>query len=127
MIFGRLFKKGTVQRTHANSLVLVNEDNVSYSVDNADMAIWNECNGITFDQLCSVIGGKIGWQVPANVLSHIERYVNWCIWAKLIEVREFTPDQFKLLLLQQQGADVRDFKEQLLVTVDGAAADIKEE
>ncbi len=122
MIFGRLFKKGTVQRTHPSSLVLINEDNVSYSVAKADMAIWNECNGITFDQLCRVIGEKIGWQVPSNVFSHIERYVNWCIWAKLIEVREFSPDQFKLLL--EQGADVHDFKEQLMV-VEGA--DIKEE
>jgi hypothetical protein len=39
MIPGRLFKKGTVQNTPDGSVVLVNEDNVSYNVDRADVAV----------------------------------------------------------------------------------------
>jgi hypothetical protein len=95
MIFGALFKKGTLQTTPTGSLVLLNEDNVPYDVDKADVEVWNQCTGITFDQLCDVVGSKIGWQIPADVLSHLERYVNWCISAKLIEVRDFTADQLR--------------------------------
>lgn len=93
MISGDLFKKGTLQTTQTGSLVLLNEDSVPYDMDKADVEIWNQCTGTTFEQLCNVVGSKIGWQIPADVLSHMERYVNWCIWAKLIEVRDFTPDK----------------------------------
>ena len=98
MILGRLFKKGrTIRNTLGGSIELVNEDNISYKVEKADLAVWNQCTGITFEQLCNIVASKIGWQVPADVLSHLERYVNWCIWAKLIEVRDFAPDQFTML------------------------------
>jgi hypothetical protein len=112
MILGRLFKKGTVQRTPNGSLVLVNEDNISYNVDKADVAVWNQCTGVAFEQLCSDVASKIGWQVPADVLSHLERYINWCIWAKLIEVRDFAPDQFTMLT-QQIRMESKTFKELL--------------
>lgn len=39
MILGRLFKKGTVQNTPDGSVVLVNEDNISYNMDKADVAV----------------------------------------------------------------------------------------
>jgi hypothetical protein len=112
MILGRLFKKGTVQRTPNGSLVLVNEDNISYNVDKADVAVWNQCTGVAFEQLCSDVASKIGWQVPADVLSHLERYINWCTWAKLIEVRDFAPDQFTMLT-QQIRMESKTFKELL--------------
>lgn len=98
MIFGRLFKKGALQTTSNSSLFLLNEDKVPYKVDKADAAIWNLCTGITFEQLRDSISSKLGWQVPPDVLSHLERFVNWCVWAKLIEVRDFTPDQFADLM-----------------------------
>lgn len=116
MIFGRLFKKGTVQTASDGSLVLVNEDNVSYNVDKADVAVWNQCTGTTFEQLCNSVASKIGWQVPADVLSHLERYVNWCIYAKLIEIRNFTPDKFASLM-QEQSTEFEKFK-RLFVTPD---------
>jgi hypothetical protein len=112
MILGRLFKKGIIQRTPNGSLVLVNEDNISYNVDKADVAVWNQCTGVTFEQLCNNVASKIGWQVPADVLSHLERYVNWCIWAKLIEVRDFAPDQFTMLT-EQLRVESKTFKELL--------------
>jgi hypothetical protein len=112
MIPGRLFKKGTVQSTSNNSLTLVNEDNISYNVDKADVAVWNKCTGITFEKLCNIVASKIGWQIPEDVLSHLERYINWCIWAKLIEVRDFDPDQFTLLT-QQIRRESKTFKELL--------------
>ena len=112
MILGRLFKKGTVRKTPDGSVILVNEDNVSYGVDKADVAVWNQCTGVTFEQLCSNVASKIGWQIPPDVLSHLERYVNWCIWAKLIEVRDFAPDQFTMLT-QQIRMESKPFKELL--------------
>ena len=106
MIFGRLFKKGTMQTTSNGSHLLVNEDKISYEVDKADAAIWNLCDDITFEQLRDSISSKLGWQIPADVLSHIERFVNWCIWAKLIEVRDFTPSHFAELMQQNRiGVD----------------------
>ena len=112
MIFGRLYKKGTIQTSANGSPVLVNEDNVHYNIDKADVAVWNQCNGITFEQLCNSIASKIGWQVPDEVLSHLERYVNWCIWAKLIEVKDFAPNQFTMLT-QKQRMESKTFKDLL--------------
>jgi hypothetical protein len=123
MILGRLFKKGTVQNTPAGSVVLVNEDNISYNVDKADVAVWNQCTGVTFEQLCSNVASKIGWQIPADVLSHLERYVNWCIWAKLIEVRDFAPDQFTMLT-RQIRKESKTFRE--LLEASANALDSKE-
>lgn len=125
MILGRLFKKGTVQNRPDGSLVLVNEDNVSYKVDKADVAVWNQCTGITFEQLCNDVAAKIGWQVPPDVLSHLERYVNWCIWAKLIEVRDFTPDQFTMLT-QQIRMESKTFKELLEASANANALNSNE-
>ena len=102
MIFGRLLKKGTLQTTSSGSHLLVNEDKISYEVDKADAAIWNLCDDITFEQLRDNISSKLGWQIPADVLSPIERFVNWYIWAKLIEVRDFTPSQFAELMQQNR-------------------------
>jgi|SRR5581483_3785754 hypothetical protein len=115
MIFGRLFKKGALHTTANGPLILVNEDNVSYQVDKDDAALWNLCTGITFEQLRDSISTKLGWQIPADVLSHLERYVNWCIWAKLIEVRDFTSDQFTELV-QQNKADSDTFRKLMLST-----------
>lgn len=115
MIFGRLFKKGALHTTANGPLTLVNEDKVSYRVDKADAAIWNLCTGITFEQLRDNISSNLGWQIPADVLSHLERYVNWCIWAKLIEVRDFTSDQFTELV-QQNKADSDTFRKLMMST-----------
>jgi hypothetical protein len=117
MIFGRLFKKGALQTTSTGSLMLVNEEKVPYKVDKADAAIWSLCNGITFEELRDSISSKLGWQIPADVLSHLERYVNWCIWAKLIEVRGFTSDQFAELM-QQNKSESDTFRKLLLSTQD---------
>jgi hypothetical protein len=115
MIFGHLFKKGALQTTSNGSLILVNEDEVPYKVDKADAAIWNLCTGITFEQLRDSISSKIGWEMPADILSHLERYVNWCIWAKLLEVRDFTSDQFTELV-QHNKAESDTFRKMLLST-----------
>jgi hypothetical protein len=53
-----------------------------------------------------------GWQVPVDVLSHLERYVNWCIYSKLIEVRNFIPNKFASLK-QEKSPDFNEFKELL--------------
>lgn len=98
MIFGRLFKKGTMHTATNGSTLILNEDKVAYPVDKADAAVWSQCTGITFEQLRGSISSKLGWQIPPDVLSHLERFVNWCVWAKLIEVREFTPDHFADLM-----------------------------
>lgn len=112
MIYGRLFREGNLQAAANDSLVLINEDKVAYPVDKADAAVWNQCTGITFEQLRDAISSKLGWQIPADVLSHLERFVNWCIWAKLIEVRDFTPDQFAELM-QQDKIKTETFKKLL--------------
>lgn len=98
MTFGRLLKKGTLHTATNGSIVIINEDGVAYSVDKADAAVWSQCTGITFEQLRNGISTKLGWQIPPDVLSHLERFVNWCVWAKLIEVRDFTPDHFADLM-----------------------------
>lgn len=98
MTFGRLFKKGTLHTAANGSIVILNEDRVAYPVDKADAAVWSQCTGITFEQLRDGISTKLGWQIPRAVLSHLERFVNWCVWAKLIEVRDFTPDHFADLM-----------------------------
>lgn len=98
MIFGRLFKKGTMHTAANGSIVILSEDKVAYPVDKADAAVWSQCRGVTFEQLRDSISSKLGWQIPPDVLSHIERFVNWCVWAKLIEVRDFTPDHFADLM-----------------------------
>jgi hypothetical protein len=102
MISGRLFKKGILHTAPDGSTIILNEDNIAYSVDRADAAIWSQCTGTTFEQLRNAISSKLGWQIPSDVLSHIERFVNWCIWAKLIEVRDFTPNQFAELMQQNR-------------------------
>jgi hypothetical protein len=102
MIIGRLFKKGTIHTMKNGSIIILNEDKVAYPVDKADAAVWDQCAGITFEQLRDMISSKLGWQIPPHVLSHLERFVNWCIWAKLIEVKEFTPDQFSEMLRQDR-------------------------
>ena len=122
MILGRLFKKGTVRNKLGGSIELVNEDNMSYNVEKADVAVWNQCTGVTFEQLCNEVASKIGWQIPADVLSHLERYVNWCIWAKLIEVRDFAPEQFKILA-QQQRTESKTFKELLEASANAFSSD----
>lgn len=43
MIIGHLFKKGTLQTSVDGSHVLLNKDNVPYTVDKADITIWNQC------------------------------------------------------------------------------------
>ena len=123
MIFGSLFKKGTMQAASDGSIVLVNEDNVPYAVDKSDVAVWNQCTGVTFEQLCNSIASKLGWQVPQDVLSHLERYVNWCIYAKLVEVRNFPPDKFASLK-QEQSRDFSEFKK-LFAAPDGFNPDGK--
>ena len=106
MIFGSLFRKGILQTATNGSIVILNEDKVAYPVDKADAAVWSQCTGITFEQLRDAISSKLGWQIPEDVLSHLERFVNWYIWAKLIEVRDFTPDQFAQLMQQDStGSD----------------------
>lgn len=102
VIFGRLFKKGTSQTATNDSIVVLNEDKVAYPVDKADAAVWNQCSGITFEQLRDAISSRLGWQIPPDVLSHLKRFINWCIWAKLIEVRDFIPDQFAQLMQQNR-------------------------
>jgi hypothetical protein len=109
MIFGSLFKKGTLQTATNGSIVILNEDKVAYPVDKADAAVWNQCTGITFEQLRDAISSRLGWQIPEDVLSHLERFINWCIWAKLIEVRDFKPDQFAQLM-QQNSTGSDEFK-----------------
>ena len=98
MTFGRLFKKGTLHTGANGSIIILNEDRVAYSVDKADAAVWSQCTGITFEQLRDTISSKLGWQIPPDVLSHLDRFVNWCVWAKLIEVRDFMPDHFADLM-----------------------------
>lgn len=100
VIAGLLVKKGTLHSSTSGSIILLNSDKVAYPVDKADAAVWSQCTGITFEQLRDKISSKLGWQIPTHVLSHLERFVNWCIWAKLIEVRDFTPDQFAKLTEQ---------------------------
>lgn len=100
VIAGLLVKKGTLHSSTSGSIILLNSDKVAYPVDKADAAVWSQCTGITFEQLRDRISSKLGWQIPTHVLSHLERFVNWCIWAKLIEVRDFTPDQFAKLTEQ---------------------------
>lgn len=102
MIIGRLFKKGTLHTAKNGSILILNEDKVAYPVDKADAAVWVQCVGITFEQLRDMISSKLGWQIPPHVISHLERFVNWCIWAKIIEVKDFTPDQFSELLQQDR-------------------------
>jgi len=109
MIFSSQSKKGRIQTTPDGSLELVNEDNVSYNVDKDDVAVWNQCTDITFEHLCGDVASKIRWQVPTDVLSYLERYVNRCIYAKLIEVRNFTPDKFSSLM-QDQSHDFDKFE-----------------
>src|SRR5690242_14579222 len=87
-------------------------DNVCYTIDKADMAVWNLRTGVIFEQLCNDVSSRIGWEVPTDVLFHLERYVNWCIWAKLIEVRDFGPDQFTNLM-QQVMVESKQFSELL--------------
>ena len=58
MILGRLFKKGTVQNRPDGSLVLVNEESVSYKVGNSGVAVWNQYTGVTFEQLCNDVAAK---------------------------------------------------------------------
>lgn len=98
MTFGRLFKKGTVRTAANGSIIILNEDKVAYPLDKADAAVWSQCTGITFEQLCDSISSKLGWQIPPDVISHLERFVNWCVWAKLIEIKDFTPDHFADLM-----------------------------
>lgn len=102
MIIGRLFKKGTLHAAKDGSLIILNEYKVAYPVNKADAAVWDQCAGITFEQLRDRISSKLGWQIPPHVISHLERFVNWCIWANLIEVKDFTPDQFSELLQQDR-------------------------
>ena len=102
MIIGRLFKKGTRHTAKNGSILTLNEDKVAYPVDKADAAVWAQCVGITFEQLHDMISSKLGWQIPPHVISHLERFVNWCIWAKIIEVKDFTPDQSSELLQQDR-------------------------
>ena len=87
-------KERCIQRKTVPILIL-NEDKVEYPADKADAAVWAQCIGITFEQLRDMISSKLGWQIPPHVISHLERFVNWCIWAKIIEVKDFTPDQFQ--------------------------------
>ena len=39
MIIGRLFRKGTIEAASRSSLVLANQENVSYNVDKSDVSI----------------------------------------------------------------------------------------
>jgi hypothetical protein len=121
MIVGRLFKKGMLRTAANGSIEILNEDKVAYPVDKADAAVWSQCAGITFEQLRDGISSKLGWQIPPHVISHLERFVNWCIWAKLIEVKDFRPDQFAELM-QQNSLD----KETLGKLVSTATKDIQD-
>ena len=102
MIFGQLFKKGRLDTAPGGAVVILNDEKVSYPVNKADAAIWRQCTGITYPELLDTISSKLGWQMPNHVNSHIERFVNWCIWAKLIEVRDFTPEHFAELMRQNE-------------------------
>lgn len=48
VIFGRLFKKEASQSATNGPIVVLNEDK-------ADAAVWNQCSGITFEQLRDAI------------------------------------------------------------------------
>jgi hypothetical protein len=64
MTFGRPFKKGTLQTaTNGSIVIILNEDKVAYPVNKADVAVWSQCTGITFEQLRDTISSKLGWQI----------------------------------------------------------------
>lgn len=48
---GKLFKKGTVVREEDGSLFLVNEDHNRYKVNQTIFALWDICEGISFNAL----------------------------------------------------------------------------
>ncbi len=53
----KLFKKGNPSKAKDGSLLLVNEEQAAYAVNEAVIMIWNMRNGISFTELVNSIAG----------------------------------------------------------------------
>ncbi|MEM2760381.1 MAG: PqqD family peptide modification chaperone [Nitrososphaerales archaeon] len=51
----KLFKKGEATKADDGSLVLVNEDQTAYKVDEVVLIVWDMCNGISFREILNEI------------------------------------------------------------------------
>ena len=83
----KLFKKGEPAKAEDGSLLLVNEDQAAYKVNEAVMVIWEMCNGISFSELVSTIVAGVE-QDASTVRTSLEGLVTELRQVKLIEIRQ---------------------------------------
>ena len=83
----KLFKKGDPAKAEDGSLLLVNEDQAAYKVNEAVLMIWDMCNGISFSELVSAIAAGVE-QDAATVRTSLEGLVTELQQVKLIEIKQ---------------------------------------
>jgi len=83
----KLFKKGEPAKAEDGSLLLVNEDQAAYKVNEAVLMIWDMCNGISFSELVTTIAAGVE-QDATTVRTSIEGLVTELQQVKLIEVKQ---------------------------------------
>lgn len=83
----KLFKKGEPAKGEDGSLLLVNEDETAYKVNETILMIWDMCNGISFGELVSTIS-KGSNEDTSSVKSSLENLVTQMNQDKLLEVRQ---------------------------------------
>lgn len=79
----KLVKKGSATRDKEGNLLLINEENKAYKVDESIASIWNNCEGKTVDELTAEVATSTGRQ-PNDLKSPVENLVSKLKEAKLV-------------------------------------------
>lgn len=83
MAVKKLVRKGSALRDQEGNLLLVNEDNQAYVVDESVAAIWNMCEGKTVEELTNIIATSIGRE-PEELKSSVEDLISRLMEVKLV-------------------------------------------
>lgn len=79
----KLVKKGSAARDREGNLLLVNEENQAYRVDESVAAVWDRCEGKTVEELTADIAATSGRQ-PDDIKGPVENLVSALKEAQLV-------------------------------------------
>lgn len=82
----KLFKKGQAGKAEDGSLVLVNEDQTAYKIDEVVLMIWDMCNGISFNDILNEITNN-SEQDAATIKEALEGLFTQLQENKLIDIK----------------------------------------
>ena len=87
MVTDLLYKKGQAQKLANGTYVFVNGSNMQHPANGEYVRLWNLCNGISFEDLLSLISSDTNQSI--NVLQpSLQTKINKMIIKNLVEVKK---------------------------------------